>query len=243
MILLFTDFGADGPYTGQMQAVLKQLAPEATVIPLVSNAPMANPIASSYLLAALRNSFPENSIFLSIVDPGVGGLRRPVVLYADGQYFVGPDNGLFNTIAKHTKLQPIWSEITWKPEECSNSFHGRDIFAPVAAALAERRADTMISDFTQDTLEQWPADRSQIIYFDSFGNAMTGLRYTDAFAGKQLYVNARYVRQANTFCTVPKGEAFWYENANGLIEIAVNQGRAGEQLGLEIGSEVKFSDF
>jgi S-adenosylmethionine hydrolase len=241
VILLFTDFGSAGPYTGQMQAVINQLAPEAAVIPLVSDAPTANPVASSYLLAALRNSFPANSIFLSIVDPGVGGLRRAVVLYADGQYFVGPDNGLFNTIAVHSTGQPSWSEITWQPEICSNSFHGRDLFAPVAAALAEGRADAMLAVFTQNSLQQWPADLAQIIYFDHFGNAMTGLRYTEAFFGKRLRVNNVSIQQAETFYTVPKGDAFWYKNANGLIEIAVNQGRAREQLSLGIGSKVEFS--
>ncbi len=239
MILLFTDFGSAGPYTGQMQAVINQLAPEAAVIPLVSDAPTANPVASSYLLAALRNSFPANSIFLSIVDPGVGGLRRAVVLYADGQYFVGPDNGLFNTIAVHSTGQPSWSEITWQPEICSNSFHGRDIFAPVAAALVEKRAESMLAVITPPSLKQWPVDLTQIIYFDYFGNALTGLRYTDTFSGQLLRVNNISIQQADTFSDVPKGDAFWYENANGLIAIAVNQGRAGELLGLKIGTDVE----
>ena len=241
MILLFTDFGAAGPYTGQMQAVLTQLAPATPVISLLSDAPTANPVASGYLLAALRHSFPVDSIFLSIVDPGVGGMRRAVVLWADGQYFVGPDNGLFNTLAVQSTAQPIWRRITWQPDACSNSFHGRDLFTPVAAALAEGRADAMLAVFTQNSLQQWPADLAQIIYFDHFGNAMTGLRYTEAFFGKRLRVNNVSIQQAETFYTVPKGDAFWYKNANGLIEIAVNQGWAREQLGLGIGSKVEFS--
>ncbi len=98
-IVLFTDFGPAGPYIGQMESVLRQTAPNVPVINLLSNAPSADPRLSSYLLAALRHSFPVDSIFLAVVDPGVGGARRAVVLEAAGQLFVGLDNGLLNIIA------------------------------------------------------------------------------------------------------------------------------------------------
>jgi len=104
-IVLFTDFGPSGPYIGQMESVLLQAAPNVPVINLLSNAPTADPRLSSYLLAALRHGFPVNSIFLAVVDPGVGGTRRAVVLQADGQTFVGPDNGLLNTVAVQLKMR------------------------------------------------------------------------------------------------------------------------------------------
>src|SRR5664279_2176998 len=129
-IILFTDFGPAGPYIGQMESVLRQIAPNVPIINLLSNAPTADPRLSSYLLAALRHSFPVNSIFLTVVDPGVGGQRKAVVLQADGQTFVGPDNGLLNTVAVQGQ-NTQWAEITWQPEQCSMSFHGRDLFAPV----------------------------------------------------------------------------------------------------------------
>lgn len=239
MFVLFTDFGPSGPYTGQMEAVLKQQAPEVPIINLVNDAPCGDPRLSSYLLAALRYSFPQGSIFLAIVDPGVGGQRRPVVLLADGRYFVGPDNGLLNTVAAQSE-QVNWWEITWRPSGCSTSFHGRDLFAPVAASLANDNSDEKLTRFFQPSNVKWMADLPDIIYFDYYGNAMTGLRYRQELSGKILIVNDNNIMQADTFCSVEQGGVFWYENSSGLVEIAVNQGSAKEKLALTLGAEIEF---
>ncbi len=239
-IILFTDFGPSGPYIGQMESVLKLTAPDVPVINLLSNAPMADPRLSSYLLAALRHSFPINSIFLSVVDPGVGGERRAVVLQADGQTFVGPDNGLLNTVAAQSQNRQ-WSEIIWRPGNCSMSFHGRDIFAPVAAKLAISAAEDLLQPFEQNDLNVWPQDLAEVIYFDYYGNAMTGLRYSAACFSKTLTVNGIEIKQAGTFSDVDAQQAFWYKNSSGLVEIAVNKGRAEQQLALELGMRVNFS--
>jgi hypothetical protein len=239
-IVLFTDFGPSGPYIGQMESVLRQTAPNTPVINLLSNAPIADPHLSSYLLAALRHSFPANSIFLAVVDPGVGGERKAAVLHADGQIFVGPDNGLFNTVsvqAKHAQ----WSEITWRPKVCSMSFHGRDLFAPVAAKLAINEADGLSQPFERNDLSNWPQDLAEVIYFDYYGNAMTGLRYQETYDGKTLTINNVTVKQAGTFSDVEEQQAFWYKNSSGLIEIAINKGRAERQLSLKLGMQIDFS--
>lgn len=240
-IVLFTDFGPSGPYTGQMESVLRQTAPNVPVINLLSNAPAANPRLSSYLLAALRYSFPVNSIFLAVVDPGVGSERRAVVLHADGQTFVGPDNGLLNTVAVQSK-NAQWSEIIWKPEHCSMSFHGRDLFAPIAAKLAINAADGLLIPFSRDDLgDDWPRDLAAVIYFDYYGNAMTGLRYHEQLAGKILNVNGIAIKQVDIFSAVTEQQAFWYKNSSGLVEIAVNKGRAEKQLNLKLGTPITFS--
>ena len=93
------------------------------------------PRLAAYLLAALAVEFPKGSVFLCVVDPGVGGDRLPVVLEADGRWFVGPDNGLLNTVAAQSE-HVVWRIITWRPELLSASFHGRDLFAPIAANIA-----------------------------------------------------------------------------------------------------------
>ncbi|MGZ4956921.1 MAG: SAM hydrolase/SAM-dependent halogenase family protein [Methylobacter sp.] len=239
-IIFFTDFGPSGPYIGQMESVLRLTAPNVPVINLLSNAPTADPRLSSYLLAALRYSFPVNSIFLAVVDPGVGGERRAVVLQADGQTFVGPDNGLLNTVAVQSK-KVQWSEIIWRPDYCSMSFHGRDLFAPIAAKLAINASDGLLQPFERNDLSAWPEDLAEVIYFDHYGNAMTGLRYRETFSGKTLAVNGITVKQAGTFGDVEEQQAFWYKNSSGLIEIAVNKGRAEKQLDLKLGIEVGFS--
>jgi S-adenosylmethionine hydrolase len=240
-VVLFTDFGPSGPYTGQMEVVLRQIAPNVPVINLLCNAPIADPRLSSYLLAALRYSFPVNSIFLAVVDPGVGSERKAVVLQADSQTFVGPDNGLLNTVAVQAK-HAQWSEIVWRPEHCSMSFHGRDLFAPVAAKLAINEADGLLQPFERNDLSDWPQDLAEVIYFDHYGNAMTGLRYHQSFSGKTLIANGIVIKQANTFSAVTEQQAFWYKNSSGLIEIAVNKGRAEQHLALKLGMRICFTD-
>jgi hypothetical protein len=239
-IVLFTDFGPSGPYIGQMELVLRQTAPNVPVINLLSNAPTADPRLSSYLLAALRHSFPINSIFLSVVDPGVGGERKAVVLQADGRTFVGPDNGLLSTVAVQAQ-NAQWSEIIWKPEHCSMSFHGRDLFAPIAAKLAINAADDLLQPFDRNDLNAWPQDLGEVIYFDHYGNAMTGLRYHEVFSGKTLTVNGIAIKPADTFSAVEEKQAFWYKNSSGLVEIAINKGSATQQLDLKLGVQVSFS--
>lgn len=239
MILLFTDFGNHGPYVGQMQAVLAQRAPGVPVIELFNDAPRFDPQAAAYLLAAYVNEFEAGSIFLCVVDPGVGSRRQALIVQVDGRWFVGPDNGLFEVIA-HRGQTVSWREITWQPSQLSASFHGRDVFAPVAAELAKGKLPA------SQLIEQRPAfsgpdDLAQIIYLDSYGNAMTGLRAGQLPQGATLQVRDHVLTRARTFSEVRCGEMFWYENANGLAEIAVNQGHAGQRLGIGLGDEVKIS--
>jgi S-adenosylmethionine hydroxide adenosyltransferase-like protein len=123
MIVLFTDFGLHGPYTGQMKAVLHQMAPG--IPDLFSDAPVGNPKASAYLLAAYAVWFPTGTVFLCVIDPGVGGTRPPVIVKADGRWYVGPGNGRFELIQRRAAETFSW-DIGWKPERLSASFHGRD---------------------------------------------------------------------------------------------------------------------
>ena len=136
MFVLFTDFGLQGPYTGQMKAVLNQMAPSVPAIDLFADAPVGIPKASAYLLAAYAEWFTAGTIFLCVVDPGVGGTRPPVIVEADGRWYVGPGNGLFELVQRRAATMRSW-DIKWKPERLSASFHGRDLFAPVAAMLAQ----------------------------------------------------------------------------------------------------------
>jgi len=239
MIALFTDFGLEGPYTGQVMAVLHQTAPTVTAIPLFADAPAGQPKPAAYLLAAYAAWFPPGTIFLCVVDPGVGGARRAVVVEADGRLYVGPDNGLFDIVSRRA-LNPRLSEITWRPPSLSASFHGRDLFAPVAARLAMGATVATVAQPAADrsTERGWPDDLAEIVYIDHYGNALTGLRGTEVPAGARLVVGDRSIPPAAIFSAVQPGEAFWYVNSNGLAEIAVNGGRASQVLGLRMGSTV-----
>lgn len=238
MIVLFTDFGLAGPYTGQVKAVLHRDAPSVPVVDLFADAPTRNPRAAAYLLAAYAPWFPPGTVFLAVVDPGVGGDRPALVVEADGRLYVGPGNGLFELVQRRAKATRVW-EIAWRPERLSASFHGRDLFAPVAARLATGEAPAG-PPCHPDAISHpdWPDDLAEIVYVDQYGNAMTGLRAAILPEDAALSAAGRVLERARTFSDVPPGEAFWYENANGLVEIAVNGGDAGRALQIGIGSPV-----
>lgn len=241
MILLFTDFGYEGPYVGQVKAVLQALSPDRPVIDLMHDAPRFRPLEAGLLLARLVDHAPPACGLLCVVDPGVGGDRRPLILEADGRVFAGPDNGLLAAVAKEAK-QVRCFEIAWRPDSLSASFHGRDLFAP---ALARRLAGAALElrEVSQESLVGWDSSDSarRVVYIDGFGNAMTGIRGIDLRRDESLEVAGHTLARARTFDEVQVGEAFWYVNSLGLIEIAVNQGSAAGRLGLEIGSEVTLS--
>ncbi|MBP2300410.1 SAM hydrolase/SAM-dependent halogenase family protein [Azospirillum picis] len=244
MILLFTDFGLSGPYTGQMKAVLAQQAPGVPAIDLFADAPAFDPQLSAYLLAAYAPAFPAGSVFLCVVDPGVGTDRRPVIVEADGRWFVGPDNGLFALVARRATSLNAWT-IDWSPDRLSASFHGRDLFAPVAARLATglpvERGPLPAATTNGIARPGWPDELARIVYVDVYGNAMTGLRAAALPAGAVLAAGGTRITRARTFGDVGPGEALWYENSNGLAEIAVNRGRADRLLGLAVGDAVTVS--
>lgn len=243
MIVLFTDFGERGPYVGQMKAVLAQQAPNIPVIDLMHDAPVFDAHASAYLLAAYVDEFPEGTVILGVVDPGVGNVqRKPIMVQVDGRWFVGPDNGLFDVVAKrgaNAQSQVQWWEITWRPEKLSNSFHGRDLFAPVAAKLACGEAPPGERIESRKTFAG-PDDFPAIVYIDHFGNAITGLRAKTIAKTTPLKISGQSLAFARTFSEVQKGQAFWYENANGLVEIAVNRGHAADLLELHLGDQISF---
>jgi S-adenosylmethionine hydrolase len=244
MIVLFTDFGPAGPYVGQLHGVLADQAPGVPIIDLMSDAPPCDPTSGAYLLAALAEGFPAGAVFLAVVDPGVGSDRAALALSAGGRWYVGPDNGLLAPLAKRDATAEAW-EITWRPEVLSASFHGRDLFAPVAAMLARGEAPPgrRVVPGTTGRLPivgaDWPDDLGRIVYVDVFGNAMTGLRAAGLAAEARLVAAGQHLPRARTFSDLPAGEAFWYANANGLAEIAVNRGSAARELGLAPGSPVR----
>ena len=237
MIVLFTDFGLADPYVGQMHGVLAREAPGVPVIDLFHSVPNYDIRAAAYLLPAFVPEFPPESVFVCVVDPGVGSARRPVMLRVDGRWFVGPDNGLFHVLAHRASAHEC-RHILWRPQRLSASFHGRDLFAPVTARLA--LGEVPESEPTKLTAPEgeWPDDLPEVIYIDHFGNVITGLRAKRLKPEQNLKVHHHVFRHAHTFSDVPVGQGFWYENSNGLVEIAVNQGHAAQQFGLKPGDRL-----
>jgi len=237
MIVLFTDFGLEGPYSGQVEAVLHAQAPGVRVIHLFSDLSPFDIQSAAYLLPAFVDRFPPGTVFLCVVDPGVGSKRPGVVTKIAGHWFVGPNEGLFAPLARRAASVECWQlPIT---ETASPSFHGRDIFAPVAARLARGLAP-LGEPVDAAVLERvdWPNELLRIVYIDRYGNAMTGMRATSIPEGAALTVKGHTLKAARTFADVGVGEPFWYENANGLVELAVNRGRADAVLSLAVGDSI-----
>ena len=241
MILLFTDYGAADIYSGQLRAALCALAPGSEIVDLLHTAPNYNIKASAHLLAALVPQFQIASTCLAIVDPGVGSQRDAVVMLADRKWYVGPDNGLLSVLAARASKVELW-RITWRPENLSRSFHGRDLFAPIAA-LIEKGA------FPYDKLAAMArlglvldaGDLAEIIYIDHYGNAMTGLRAGVLQHGDKLLLGSVELSYAPVFSQAQSMQPFWYENCIGLIEIALDRGDAAALLDIKVGDLLRRS--
>jgi hypothetical protein len=239
LIASFTDFGPTGPYQGQMAAVLASQAPNVPYITLMSDAPMFDAQASGILLASLCQEMPDNTLFLAVVDPGVGGSRRPLMIRTERSLFVGPDNGLLVPVVQRSDCCEI-EVIRWRPERLSETFHGRDLFAPVAASLATGQAVEGSPLKPQEMVgfdSAYTGER--IIYIDRYGNAVTGIGAKAIDEGEVLKIGGTALHYARTFDEVAVGQGFWYRNSMGLIEFAVNRGSAAELLDLEMGMAVE----
>jgi hypothetical protein len=130
--------------------------------------------------------------------------------------------------------------VDWRPERLSASFHGRDLFCPIAAKLVEQEPLEWVPLDRGDMLgSDWPDELSKVIYADNYGNLITGIRSASLDKSARLIVARREVRRARTFCDVPAGTDFWYEDCFGLVELAVNQGNARHALSLEVGDQVE----
>jgi hypothetical protein len=192
--------------------------------------------ATAYLLPAYCRHLPSYAVCLCVVDPGVGGDRRGLIVEADGRRFVGPDNGLLSLVIRRAREVRMLA-IRWQPvNPPSATFHGRDWFAPVAAKLARGEPiESLAVPIDDPVMPDWPDDLAEIVYIDRYGNAVTGLRATALSADTRLVIGGRTLSQARTFSDRNTGECFWYENSNGLIELAANLAPIGELLHLKPG--------
>lgn len=189
-----------------MKAVLYKQAPGKPIVDLMHDAPTFNPRSAAYLLASLISSFSKETVFLCVVDPGVGSAeRKPIIVKADDYWFVGPDNGLFNVIAKRASNLEWW-DITWQPDNLSNTFHGRDLFAPVAALLSNGKMyDVKQDPSPQDRiLSDWEDELAEIIFIDNYGNCMTGVRANSINKNTKLEIANCSFARATTFSSVPE---------------------------------------
>lgn len=238
-IILFTDFGSSDVYVGQVELAILRTAPDARVVHLLHDAPSFGIEPSAHLLAALAGQMPAMATIIAVIDPGVGTARRGVIVKADGRWFIGPDNGLLSVMTARSGAHEVW-HLRPPPGDASPTFHGRDVFAPLAAQLDAGEFPAQAVEHSPQLDVQLPAhDLNAIIYFDHYGNAFTGLRGSSVTTSMRVEVAGCPLGHARTFADVPAGTPFWYVNSQGLVEIAVNSGPARDMLRLSLGMPVK----
>lgn len=238
-LVLFCDFGL--PYTGQMKARLGLEAPSHPVVDLFHDVPAYDVRAGSVLLAAHAADFPSGSVFVCVVDPGVGtDARKPGAVFAGGRWFVGPLNGLFEHTLRRWPDDAKAYEIVWRPKHLSATFHGRDLFAPVAAEIAKGNLSGLLP-LAVDGVRQahFPDAVEEVIYSDGFGNLMTGVWAAQLGPNDTLAVAGRALARLRTFAESESGALFCYENATGLMEIAANRANAQNILSIGPGTPIK----
>jgi S-adenosyl-L-methionine hydrolase (adenosine-forming) len=250
IITLTTDFGTRDGYVGAVKGVISRVAPEATILDIAHDIPRGDIAHAAWVVATSTREFPHETIHVVVVDPGVGGTRQGVIarVPASGpldnpramQLYVGPDNGVFAylPIDKAWTIQP--SEVAPEP---SPTFHGRDVFAHAAAALATGRHGVYGATTTLAGTLPWgprPSHTGRIVHIDHYGNLITDLPKHE---GAEAVVVARHPRRAitivPTYESVASGEVLAYIGSAGTVEIAVRDGRADRLLGVERGEHVE----
>jgi len=227
--------------------VLGERAAHHPIIDLFHDVPAHDVKAGSVLLAAHAADYPPGSVFVCVVDPGVGSkARKPGAVFAGGRWFVGPLNGLFEHVLRRWPESDGQGdakafEITWQPTHLSASFHGRDLFAPIAAklALAGLQTEGLVElDLHTVRHPEFADDVAEVIYVDDFGNMFTGVRWISLGDEDQIEVLGWVLPRARTFSDVEAGTLFIYQNAVGLVEIAANLANAQKILDIGPGTRL-----
>jgi S-adenosylmethionine hydrolase len=229
--------------------VLLSLCPGARIVDLSHEIPPGDVPAAAWVLAQAAPLFPAGSVHLAVVDPGVGTERRPLACEIDGRRYVAPDNGLLSRVlarGREARAFVAAEPALWR-EPVSDVFHGRDLFAPVAAhlagggALADVGPEVPLEGLARDA---WPEPRSEgdvrvgaIVHVDRFGNLVTNLEATPPAAG-EVEVAGRRVPVGRTYADVPKGRLVALVGSSGFLEVAENGGSAAASLGASRGHVV-----
>jgi len=259
IVALLTDFGPRDFYVGATRGAVLAACPEATLVDITHEIPAHEVREAAFCLAAARSAFPPGTVFLAVVDPGVGSSRRGIVVEAGDHRFVAPDNGILSLVFDESpefRVHQIQNPGWWRGD-VSPTFHGRDVFAPVAGRLASGapigEVGPPVSDperFAQPGVvpedgQQW---QGSVVHVDRFGNLVTSFAPATltpilrsfgfdptAFV---VVVEGMVLPLVKTYAEVAPGEPCGLVGGSGRLEVAVNQGHAARELGASVGSSV-----
>lgn len=236
-LTLLTDFGTADYYVGAVKGAILSVNPNVPIVDITHEIPAQDIEAGAFTLLAAYKAFPRGTIHVAVVDPGVGSTRRPIIVTANDQFFVGPDNGIFSYICAHRTFH-VTAEKYFRPNP-SSTFHGRDIFAPVAAALSTGVAPEEFGPEINDEVRLPPLETPlRIIHIDRFGNCVTNIR-PETSAGKSLSINGNTITAfRNFYGEAPPGELFAIWGSAGFLEISINGGSAAQVLAAKRGDAI-----
>lgn len=237
IITLTTDFGSRDGYVGAVKGVIARMSPDATIVDIAHDIPRGDIAHAAWVVRTSTPEFPQWTIHLVVVDPGVGGARQGVILDAGYQRYVGPDNGVFGYLEVDV-VHAITKTALLAPK-ISSTFHGRDVFAHVAARLAAGykppdfgKATRLISNLPWG---KRPEGVGRVVHVDVYGNLVSDLPAREA--GGYVMFEARRISVVRTYEDVPSGELLAYVGSAGTIEIAIRDGRA-DSLGFGRGTKI-----
>jgi hypothetical protein len=253
IISLLSDFGLTDSYVAEIKAVILSINPTAAIVDVTHQIPKYNIRSGAFALASVTPYFPKGTVHLAVVDPGVGSKRKPIVVETKKSIYVGPDNGLLMLAANAEGINQVF-EITQKrliEDRTSNTFHGRDIFAPVTAYLSKGVRPTkigkVIRTYLQPSLSSAIVTNGfidcEILHVDSFGNAVTNVAPKDLHAigvhhGVLLRIGNHQFSFVRTYSDVTKRSLLGLIGSHGFLEIASNQGNAARLLHLKTGKKL-----
>jgi S-adenosyl-L-methionine hydrolase (adenosine-forming) len=253
VITLTTDFGAFDYFVGAVKGAILSVNPDAVITDITHEIPPQDIETAAFTLLATYKTFPPETVHVGVVDPGVGSARRPIVVSAGSQYFVGPDNGIFTYIydrePSHQSFH-VTSDKYFRPSP-STTFHGRDIFAPVAAALSTGVTPEELGPSITDEVRLKHSLKPEvlkngniqgrIIHIDRFGNCITNLTRDlfDPSKSPTLLVKRKTIRTFRDFYTdAPTNSLFAIWGSAGFLEISLNRSAAATRLGAKRGDPV-----
>lgn len=247
-IALLTDFGTRDYYVGAMKGVILSINPNASIVDITHEIEPQNITSAAFVLSACYRDLPNGTIFVCVVDPGVGSDRLAIAAASNGRIFVGPDNGIFGLVLENdSKIVSITNEKFFR-KPVSSTFHGRDIFAPVGAHLSAGSALEDMGPPIDDPVklpEIWSRKTDDgvivghVIHIDRFGNIVTNITVDEAGPGFKLEIAGNSITEFRQFYAGAEPDRpFAIAGSAGFIEISINGGSAARKLGVPIGTPV-----
>ncbi|TYP93483.1 hypothetical protein LX73_1187 [Fodinibius salinus] len=253
VITLTTDFGLQDYYVSAMKGVMLDIAPDVRMVDISHDIPSQDIMAGSWILKNSAMLFPKGTVHAVVVDPGVGTDRDPIAIKIADQYFVGPDNGIFSLLIEEHPYEAVrLTNAEYWRDNPSNTFHGRDIFAPVAAHLSQGVNLEELGESAEDLKTyRWTVPitdkngiEGMVMHIDKFGNLVTNItadHVEDVIGDRKVRIyigNTILDNIADTFGDVADGEPVAYIGSSGMLEVGINKGDAQQMLGIQKGAQI-----